>query len=302
MIFIADTHSDTLHNLSLGNMSIDQVDISPARLREGGVTLQTFALWSGRKGPGGDYRAIAEAEYAARQQFLDAGIPQVDDPSEATPGKPHFMLSLEGCEVFQDGLDKVAFWRERGIRMGALVWNNENALATPAKKNADAGLTDYGVQVVKEMQRQGIAVDVSHLNERGFYDLFLKGIRPPMASHSCCRALRDHFRNLTDDQIRMMIQYGGFIGVNFYPGFLSEDKKADTVTIAQHIDHICQLGGADIVGFGSDFDGIELSPEDLRHPGQLENLLRALRDYGYNEEAVEKIAGQNLLDYFARIK
>ena len=123
-----------------------------------------------------------------------------------------------------------------------------------------------------------------------------------MASHSCCRALCDHFRNLTDDQIRMMIQYGGFIGVNFYPAFLSEDKEADTVTLAQHIDHICQLGGADIVGFGSDFDGIERYPEDLRHPGQMENLLRALRNYGYNEEAIEKIAGQNLLDYFARIK
>ncbi len=301
-MFIADTHSDTLFNIGSGRMTIEQTDITPARLREGGVTLQTFALWSGPKGPGGDYNAIAEAEYAARQHFIDAGVPQVDDPSEARAGKPHFMLSLEGCEVFQDGLEKVAFWRERGVRMGAPVWNNQNALATPAKKNAGDGFTEYGIKVVKEMQRHGIAVDVSHLNEQGFWDLFLKGDRPPMASHSCCRALCDHFRNLTDDQIRQMIQYGGFIGVNFYPAFLSEDKEADTVTLAQHIDHICQLGGIDIVGFGSDFDGIERYPEDLRHPGQMENLLRALRDYGYNEEAIEKIAGRNLLEYFARIK
>ena len=300
-MYIADTHSDTLYNLARGQ-KITEVDITPDRLREGGVTLQTFAMWSGPKGPQGDYAALAEAEYAARQQFIDVGINQVDDPSEAASGKPHFMLSLEGCEVFQDGLDKVAFWRERGVRMGAPVWNNENALATPAKKNADDGLTDYGVQVIREMQKQGMAVDVSHLNERGFYDLFAKGLRPPMASHSCCRALCDHFRNLTDDQIRMMIQYGGFIGVNFYPAFLSADKEADTVTLAQHIDHICQLGGADIVGFGSDFDGIERYPEDLRHPGQMGNLLRALRDYGYNEEAIEKIAGRNLVEYYQRIK
>ena len=300
-MFIADTHSDTLFNLSRG-MKIDEVDITPARLHEGGVTLQTFALWSGPKGPGGDYVDIAEKEYAARQQFIDAGIPQVDDPSEAVAGKPHFLLSLEGCEVFQDGIEKVAFWRERGIRMGAPVWNNENALATPAKKNASDGLTDYGVRVINEMQRHGMAVDGSHLNARGFYDLFMKGSRPPMASHSCCRALCDHFRNLTDDQIRLMIQYGGFIGVNFYPAFLSEDNEVDTVTLAQHIDHICQLGGAEIVGFGSDFDGIERYPSDLRHPGQMENLLNALRDFGYSEEAIEKIAGQNLLDYFARIK
>ena len=300
-MYIADTHSDTLYNLSKG-MKLQEVDITPARLQEGGVTLQTFAMWSGPKGPGGDYNALAEAEYAARQQFIDAGVPQVDDPSQAQADKPHFMLSLEGCEVFQDGLDKVALWRERGVRMGAPVWNNENALGTPAKKNPDDGLTDYGVKVVREMQRLGIAVDVSHLNERGFYDLFLKGSRPPMASHSCCRALCDHFRNLTDDQIRLMIDYGGFIGVNFYPAFLSEDKEADTVTLAQHIDHICQLGGGDIVGFGSDFDGIERYPEDLRHPGQMGNLLRALQDYGYSEEAIERIAGRNLVDYFARIK
>ncbi len=300
-MYIADTHSDTLYNLARGQ-KITEVDITPERLITGGVTLQVFAMWSGRQGPGGDYAALAEAEYAARTQFIDAGVPQVDDPSEAVAGKPHFMLSLEGCEVFQDGLDKVAFWRERGVRMGAPVWNNENALATPAKKNPDDGLTDYGVKVVKEMQRLGIAVDVSHLNDRGFYDLFLKGDKAPMASHSCCRALCDHFRNLTDDQIRLMIRDGGFIGVNFYPAFLTKDEAATTATLAQHIDHICQLGGADIVGFGSDFDGIERYPEDLRHPGQMENLLHALRGYGYDGAALEKIAGGNLIDYYARIK
>ncbi len=300
-MFIADTHSDSLFNLSRG-MKLSEIDITPARLADGGVTLQTFALWSGPKGPAGDYNALAEAEYAARQQFIDAGIPQVADPSEAVEGKPHFMLSIEGCEVFQDGLEKVAFWRERGVRMGAPVWNNENALGTPAKKNPTDGLTDYGVKVINEMQRLGIAVDVSHLNEQGFYDLFRKGSRPPMASHSCCRTLCDHFRNLTDDQIRMMIQYGGFIGVNFYPAFLSEDKQANVETLAQHIDHICQLGGAEIVGFGSDFDGIELYPDGLRHPGQMGNLIEALRDFGYSEDAIEKIAGQNLIEYFARIK
>ena len=133
-MFIADTHSDTLFNLAKGQ-KITEVDITPARLTEGGVTLQTFAMWSGPKGPGGDYAALAEAEYAARQQFIDAGVTQVDDPALAKDGKLHFMLSLEGCEVFQDGIEKVAFWRERGIRMGAPVWNNENALAIIYAKN-----------------------------------------------------------------------------------------------------------------------------------------------------------------------
>lgn len=300
MLYIADTHSDTLFSLAVGR-SLNDLDITPARLREGGVTLQTFAMWSGPKGPNGDYNALAEAEYAARAHFEDAGITQVDDPSEAKAGEHRYLLSLEGCEVFQDGLERVAYWRERGVRMGAPVWNHENTLGVPAKKNADEGLTDYGMQVVKEMQRLCMAVDVSHLNERGFYDLFQKGTKPPMASHSCCRALCDHFRNLTDDQIRLMIRNGGYIGVNFYPAFLSEDKKADCTTLVQHIDHICQLGGEDIVGFGSDFDGIEISPDDLHHPGQFGNLVQALRMHGFTEESIEKIAGKNLVAYFERI-
>lgn len=300
MLYIADTHSDTLFSLAVGR-PLQELDITPERLRMGGVTLQTLAMWSGPKGPSGDYNALAEAEYAARAQFEAAGITQVDDPGEAKAGEHRYMLSLEGCEVFQDGLEKVGFWRERGVRMGAPVWNHENTLGVPAKKNADEGLTDYGVQVVKEMQRLGMAVDVSHLNERGFYDLFQKGTKPPMASHSCCRALCDHFRNLTDDQIRLMIRNGGYIGVNFYPAFLAEDKQADCATLVRHIDHICQLGGESIVGFGSDFDGIEIAPEGLKHPGDYANLVQALREHGFSEETIENITGKNLVAYFQRI-
>lgn len=301
-MYIADTHSDTLFSLGVAKRALTDTMITPDRLRQGGVTLQTFALWSGPKGRDGDYEGVAAAEYAAVKTLTDAGMTQVDDPAEAKEGRLNFMLSIEGCEVFEKGLSAVAEWRNRGVRMGALVWNNVNSLGTPAKVDATTGLTDYGVQVAKEMQRLGMAVDTSHLNEAGFWDLFRRTDKPPMASHSCCRALCDHFRNLTDEQLRAMIQYGGFVGVNFYPHFLSEDGRADTVTIAQHIDHICQLGGADIVGFGSDFDGIEVTPEDLAHPGQMGNLLDALREYGYGEDAIANIAGGNLLRYFERLR
>ncbi|MBQ8555333.1 MAG: membrane dipeptidase [Clostridia bacterium] len=300
-MYIADTHSDTLYNMGVHGEQFTDTCITAQRLRAGGVTLQTFALWSGPRGTAGDYERIAQQELDAVAHLTAAGLRQVDDPSQAKAGESCFMLSLEGCEVFQKGLSAVALWRERGVRMGALVWNNVNTLGTPAKVNADDGLTPYGIEVAREMQRLGMAVDVSHLNEAGFWDLFSKGHRPPMASHSCCRALCDHFRNLTDEQIRAMIQYGGFIGINFYPAFLSVDKKADSVTIAQHIDHIAQLGGIDIVGFGSDFDGIELFPDDVRHPGEMGNLIDALRRYGYNDEAIEKVAGKNLLAYYERI-
>ena len=123
-----------------------------------------------------------------------------------------------------------------------------------------------------------------------------------MASHSCVRSLCDHFRNLNDDQIEAMVQYGGYIGVNFYPAFLSEDGQATARTVAEHIDSICQMGGAEIVGLGSDFDGIENAPRGLSHPGDLPNLFNELRRMGYSEEALAGIAGGNLRAYFRRIQ
>ena len=124
-MFLADTHSDTLFSLGVGKRTFAQTDITPDRLRQGGVSLQTLALWSGPKGPNGDYEAVADAEYAAIHHFTDAGIPQVDDPEDVKPGENTFMLSFEGCEVFQKSDEMVAFWRQRGIRIGALITKNK---------------------------------------------------------------------------------------------------------------------------------------------------------------------------------
>lgn len=298
-MFIADTHSDTL--FALGMHNAQDTMITPQRLRDGGVTLQVFALWTGPKGNQGDYEGIVAAEMAQVPGRVAAGLRQVDDPAQAREGEQCFMLSVEGGEVFEKDIASVAAWREKGVRMAALVWNNDNRIGYPAKNGSAKGLTDYGVQVVKEMQRVGMAVDTSHLNEAGFYDIFAKTNRAPLASHSCCRALCDHPRNLTDDQLRLLIREGGYVGVNFYPAFLSEDGKADVKRVAEHIDHICQLGGEGIVGFGSDFDGIECTPDGLSHPGEIPNLLTELRRRGYSEDAIEGIAGKNLLAYYARL-
>ena len=300
-MYIADTHSDTLYAMGVQHAPADRLMITPERLRQGGVTLQVFALWTGGKGNKGDVEGIVRAELSQVPGLMAAGLRQVTDPADARVGEQCFMLSVEGGEVFEPGLHTVQLYRDKGVRMAALLWNNENALGYPAKSGDRRGLTDYGLQVAREMQRVGMAVDVSHLNEAGFYDLFAKTDRPPMASHSCCRALCDHFRNLTDEQLRLMIREGGFVGVNFYPYFLSENGKADAALVARHIDHICQLGGAEIVGFGSDFDGIETTPDNVRHPADIPNLLDELRRLGYDDAAIAGIAGENLKRYFARI-
>ena len=298
-MFIADTHSDTLYAIGVHNAK--DTMISPARLAEGGVTLQVFALWTGAKGNKGDVAGIVAAEMSAVPGMIAAGLKQVDDPAQAKEGEHSFMLSVEGGEVFEKDLSTIAYWREKGVRMAALVWNNENRIGFPAKGGSTQGLTDYGVQAVKEMQRLGIAVDTSHLNEAGFYDIFAKTNLPPMASHSCCRALCDHPRNLTDEQLKLMIREGSYVGMNFYPWFLSNEGKADLTRVVEHIDHICQLGGEKIVGFGSDFDGIECVPEGLEHAGKMPALIAALQARGYDHATIEGIAGKNLLAYYGRI-
>lgn len=300
-MLIADTHSDTLYAMGVQKAAANELCITPERLRRGGVNLQTFALWTGRYGNRGDVAGIVAAEMSQVPALLSAGLRQVDDPADVHEGEHCFMLSVEGGEVFEQDVSQVREWREKGVRMAALTWNNENRIGYPAKAGSTQGLTAYGLQVVREMQRVGMAVDTSHLNEAGFYDIFAKTDLPPLASHSCCRALCDHSRNLTDEQLRLMIREGGYVGVNFYPYFLDASGKADCERIAQHIDHICQLGGSAIVGFGSDFDGIEVTPDDLNDPSELGHLLEALRRRGYDEQTIEGIAGRNLLDYFRRI-
>ena len=146
-----------------------------------------------------------------------------------------------------------------------------------------------------------MAADTSHLNEAGFWDLIDKHSQPPMASHSCAMALCSHFRNLTDEQIRAMVKRGGWIGVNFYPSFLSPDGKASVSTICDHIDYMCQLGAEKNVGFGSDFDGIETTPVDCKSPADVPKILDELRRRGYSEEALADIAGNNFLNYYRRL-
>lgn len=296
-MLIADTHCDTLY--AMGVQHEKDTVVTADKMRAGAVGLQVCALWSGPKGNNGDVDTILNAEMSQIPLLEAAGLRQVRDPSEVSDGENCFMLSIEGGESFNGGISTVAEWAERGVRMAAILWNNECSIGYSAKSGDKRGLKPYGLEVAREMQRLRMAVDVSHLNEAGFKDLFLKTDHVPMASHSCCRALCDHFRNLTDEQIRMMIRDGGYIGVNFYPWFLSEDGKADLDTVFEHIDRICQMGGAKNVGFGSDFDGIECMPDGLNGPQDMPKLLQKLRDHGYPEKSVEDIAGGNLVRYFA---
>ncbi len=297
-MIICDAHCDTLWEII--KRPERQHDISLERLKQAGVSLQTMAMYVGPKAPLEEVEQLFERMLAAFEDLKANGWVQAFDPSEAEVGQVKAMLSIEGCEVFARGLDTIQRYRDLGVRMATVTWNHENALATPHCINATDGLKPYGFEAVEEMRRLKIAVDISHLNEAGFWDIIDRTDAIPLASHSCCRALKDHTRNLTDDQLRALFQKGGFVGLNFYPAFLGGDP-CTLDTVVDHYDHMLTLGGEGKMGFGSDFDGIETKPQGLDNPLDYPALLDTLRRRGYSDAQVRSIAGEAMMDYFARI-
>lgn len=293
-----DTHADTLY--SLAAHPEQPTDITLERLRRGGVSAQTLALYVGSSPKISDIARAFDAMLRQEEKLKAAGWKKLADYRDAADGESGYVLSVEGCDLLDGSLALLAQWREMGVRMAALTWNYENCLGTPAKKDQSAPLKPFGKAAAKEMQRLGIAPDVSHLNDRGFYDLLELGV-VPLASHSCCRALCDHPRNLTDEQCRALFRAGGYIGVNFYPYFLSQDGRADLDGVCDHAIHLLEIGGEGHVGFGSDFDGIECKPEGLSGPQDFPALLERLRRRGLSETLLRQLAGGSLAAYYDRI-
>lgn len=299
-MLICDTHCDTLYTLAM-HPEHRNTDITPERLKKGGVSLQTMAMFVGGSSKQEDIARAYEKMKAKVSTLEDEwNLRRVRDPGDAKEGENAFMLSIEGCDLLggQQGMSLIDEWNELGVRMAALTWNYENFIGVPACIDQDAGLKKQGREIVKLLIQAGIAVDVSHLSRRGVFDLLDMGVKP-LASHSCCNALCDHPRNLTDDQLKAIFDAGGYVGINFYPAFL-KGKKADISDVTCHALHMLEMGGEGKIGFGSDFDGIETKPKGLDNPEDIPALLKELRKGGISEECVKGMAGENLLAYYKR--
>lgn len=214
------------------------------------------------------------------------------------------ILHFEGAENL--GPDPAALEElyDLGLRSLGLVWSRPNDYAHgvpfkfPASPDTGPGLTDVGKELVRECNRLGVLVDLSHLNERGFWDVAEITRSPLVATHSNAHALCPTTRNLTDRQLDAIRDSDGMVGVNFAVAFLRQDGKEndDTPleTVARHVDYLVERIGQDRVGFGSDFDGAKV-PKELGDVAGLPKLLAALRDRGYDEAALHKLAHENWL-------
>lgn len=286
---IIDAHCDLLEKLSLHpDLEFKQesiyADVSYPRLHKAGVAVQLFALYLSDKKRITFERLLEQVDAFYQKVAAHDGVRFVrtrKDLEEAgASGKLGALLTLEGADALEGSMTYVRSAFYLGVRMLGLTWNQSNWAADGVMEPRKGGLTVKGKQLVRECVRLGIILDVSHLGEKGFWELTELSTRPFVATHSNAQAVCSHPRNLSDDQIKVLIQQGGVMGLTFVPWFVkaSEPSVKDILT---HIDHICALGGARHIGFGSDFDGIDYHIPGLEHPGMYDRLGNELyKHYG----------------------
>ena len=320
-----DLHCDTLSELRRaeknGTPAIfahNDLHIDLEKLQAGDYMLQCLAAFVNLADPtpGADplVTALEEIDVFKRimAKYPDRIAPvytAADIRKNAEAGKISGLLTVEEGGCCKGSLGVLRRMYELGVRMMTLTWNHDNELAAPQANpggplaaQTQRGLTETGFAFLAEMERLHMIVDVSHLSDRGFWDIVEHGTRPFAASHSNCRALAPHCRNLTDEMIRVMAEKGGLVGLNYCAGFLDDQPSPDlcrstTALMAKHAAHFKQVGGIEIIGLGSDFDGIGGKLE-LSDCSKMPLLADALRKEGFTEDEVEAIFFRNAQRFF----
>ena len=240
-----------------------------------------------------------ERELAANGQIIRPALSLSDIEENVSENKISSILALEGGEPLGGDLGKLRHFFNRGVRLTTLTWNRENALGYGALTGSDLGLKPFGKACIESMDALGMIIDVSHLNEAGFWDVCALAERPFMASHSNARAVTGHKRNLTDGQIRAVAAKGGIIGLNLCPAFLNETEKADINDIYRHIERFLALGAGEHIGLGCDFDGVPSLPEGVLGVSSLKYLNEALVEK-FGAAIAGNIMSRNFYAFFTR--
>lgn len=217
-------------------------------------------------------------------------------------GRKSIMLGIENGIALEGDLKNLKHFADRGIVYMTLCHNGDNDICDSAKgSNTHNGVSDFGKKVIRKMNKLGIMVDLSHASEKSFYDALEISKLPIVCSHSSCRALCDHPRNLTDDQMRALAKKGGVMQITLYSGFLRSDGEATMEDAIAHLEHAIEVMGIDHVGIGTDFDG-DGGIRGLANSSELLNLTRQLMSRGYSDDDIHKIWGGNFLHLMTKIQ
>lgn len=269
------------------------------RLRDGGVAAQVFGLWTVPY-PERGCRASVDAQLDA----LDAAIARHPDQitwalsadevaAAQAAGKLAAMGGIEGGQALEGDPAAVEHFARRGVRAIGLLHFSANALGAPAKgkgADPDRGLSAIGHEVVGEMNRCGVIVDLAHINRKGFFEALAASSQAPMVTHTGVLGVHDHWRNIDDEQLRAVADRGGCVGIIFARRFLG---GANLDAVVDHLLHIVDTAGEDVPALGSDFDGFVVPPVGLEDVACLPNLTAALARRGVGEARLRKILGGN---------
>lgn len=301
-----DLHCDTLFCCEAQGKDLFQNDLHLDWQRGAQYSpwVQVLAVWvppelRGRR---------AMAHFDRCREYLDAQLKRHPDAAclccdtrsmDENPAPCSVVLAVEGGAAIGGTLQGLRHLYDRGVRMLTLTWNGSNELADGVLTPHGGGLTRFGQKALRECERLGITVDVSHLNERGFWDVAVLSQRPFVATHSNAKAVCPHPRNLSDDQFCVLRDLGGLVGLNLYPLFLNGTADASFEDVERHLVHFLELGGEKVVAVGTDFDGADLSPNLAGI-----QFLRPLRDYlsgkGYPKRLLDDIFYKNAYDFFTK--
>ena len=322
MIF--DLHCDTIWKISEAkekgeelSLKKSYLQIDEEKLIKGNYFAQCFAIYIPNKYTDPFERCLRGIEIyheqIKRSRVLAPVYSYSDFEKNAKKGKISAVLTMEdGCPIGEN-LDNLYTFYQKGVRMICLLHNLVNPIGNPnfvrclsdgcpnpTIANVKTGLTEFGRALVKEMNKLGMIIDVSHLSDKGFYDVIALSKRPIVASHSNARSICGHVRNLTDDMLYKLADNGGVLGVNFAKQFMHNDEALGRNTsecALRHIRYIKKKIGVEYIALGSDFDGIDPDIE-ISDASKMHLLIRMLEKGGFSSEEIEKITYKNALRVF----
>ena len=328
---VIDAHFDLLFDIvrqrQYGRRKVIETDYLPGFI-EGGLNIVVSSIYiDGESLPEMALRKAldqvsslyAEIDESPDKIMLCKSCADIMDAKNK--GKIGIMLSFEGVEPLYNDLNLLRIFYELGVRIVGLVWSRRNYAAdgchfSKVREGTRGGITDFGVQLIEAAEALGMFIDVSHLNDEGFWDVMKIAKKPVVASHSNCRTLAGTMRNLTDEQIKALASKGGVIGINVASKFTADDdKNANIEHLVNHVDHIAKLVGAGHIGLGFDFcdqlykymptkqlKGTSCKSFDVfKGHKEIKYFLAEIVKRGYKHEEIELILGKNFLRVYKEV-